>query len=469
MHENERSGDDRASLLAYHAAEAVRPEDADLVWGADPGELERRREEAVRWLRRAAALARGRSEFDDVVDLLSRAAELCDDAHEQALIWRDVGLAHALRFDGDAFWSAMERALGGPLETEERAEIYGTLAFQTSNRSGMWGVRAVPELVSEWAARALELAPDESKARVQALLARGNIAPSEYAADAREAAELAERVGDVELRSYAHQIQVSVAIEARRFDEAAALTERRLALLPQIDDPDHILDVYESAIPVVSTLARIDEARRLASQHAALSPSLSPHHRIHSVAVQCEVDDSAGDWHAILDRTEEIVAAVDANLETPCTRNARSLMLVAVAHEAAGKNPQPFEERADELGGKGWAAPALASPALRLALLRRDSAEVERQLRSEMFRIFVYGPGVVTARLDGLAALRLREEAETFAGELVQPGTLLEPFALRTLGIVRNDDDLVGRADELFAALGLEWHRAQTDALVSGL
>ena len=43
--------------------------------------------------------------------LLSRAIELCDDAHERALLWREIGLAHALRFDGDAFWAAMETAL----------------------------------------------------------------------------------------------------------------------------------------------------------------------------------------------------------------------------------------------------------------------------------------------------------------------------------------------------------------------
>jgi hypothetical protein len=37
------------------------------------------------------------------------------------------------------------------------------------------------------------------------------------------------------------------------------------------------------------------------------------------------------------------------------------------------------------------------------------------------------------------------------------------------LGIVHGDDDLLTRADERFAALGLVWHRAQTAALTAGL
>jgi hypothetical protein len=43
----------------------------------------------------------------------------------------------------------------------------------------------------------------------------------------------------------------------------------------------------------------------------------------------------------------------------------------------------------------------------------------------------------------------------------------LQPFALRTLGIVRNDGELLVRADEGFAAFGLEWHREQTKVLLS--
>ncbi|MGZ8794876.1 MAG: hypothetical protein ACXW0F_09575, partial [Gaiellaceae bacterium] len=42
----------------------------------------------------------------------------------------------------------------------------------------------------------------------------------------------------------------------------------------------------------------------------------------------------------------------------------------------------------------------------------------------------------------------------------------LEPFMLRALGFTRGDDRLVAQADERFRALGLDWHAAQTEALV---
>ena len=66
-----------------------------------------------------------------------------------------------------------------------------------------------------------------------------------------------------------------------------------------------------------------------------------------------------------------------------------------------------------------------------------------------------------------MAMLRQGERLELHAPQLAQPGTYLEPFALRALGIVRADDALVSRAGELFAALGLDWHGAQTAALVA--
>jgi hypothetical protein len=79
----------------------------------------------------------------------------------------------------------------------------------------------------------------------------------------------------------------------------------------------------------------------------------------------------------------------------------------------------------------------------------------------------VFGAAPIAARLDAIAALRDAARAEEEAVPLLQTGTYVEPFALRALGIVRGDDELLARADERFAALGLEWYRAQTDALLS--
>ena len=52
------------------------------------------------------------------------------------------------------------------------------------------------------------------------------------------------------------------------------------------------------------------------------------------------------------------------------------------------------------------------------------------------------------------------------AGRLLQPNTYLEPFALRALGIVREDASLIEHAAGRFEALGLDWHAARTRALL---
>jgi hypothetical protein len=41
----------------------------------------------------------------------------------------------------------------------------------------------------------------------------------------------------------------------------------------------------------------------------------------------------------------------------------------------------------------------------------------------------------------------------------------MEPFALRALGIVRDDETLIEQALSRFTTLGLDWHAAQTASL----
>jgi hypothetical protein len=364
----------------------------------------------------------------------------------------------------------MEHALEGPLDRAERADVYGHLAFQTSLRSGIWGVRTVPEHVREWAAHALELAAPDSKARVRALLAQGNIDPVAHADVAGEVTPLAERTGDVELRSYALMVRASIAFEAGHFHDAGTLADQKLELVPEIDDPDHLMDVYESVIPVITMLGRLGEARRLAALHEAAAEALSPHHRVHSAALRCELEDTAGRWDVIVARTDSIVDTVEANLETPCTRNARSLLVAAVAAAATGdeERARALERRAEMLADRGWAATGFAAPLLRLGLLRGDRERLASLLEADVFRMWIYGPGVMSSRLDAMTALRDRERIEKEAPPFARPGLLLEPFALRALGAVRGDDELLERAQDRFAAFGLDWHGAQTERLLAG-
>ena len=57
--------------------------------------------------------------------------------------------------------------------------------------------------------------------------------------------------------------------------------------------------------------------------------------------------------------------------------------------------------------------------------------------------------------------------AEREALPLLLPGTYLEPFALRALGIVRQDEALIQQASDRFRAMGLTWHAEQSGRMLA--
>ncbi|MDH4101814.1 MAG: AAA family ATPase [Thermoleophilia bacterium] len=463
--------DEHASLLAYHYSEAVKPEDVDLVWANDASELQRLRARAVHWLRRAGELARGRYEMDEAVDLFMRALELSDDALERARMWRQVGEAQALRYDGEAMRVALLEAIDGPLDDAERADAYAFLAFQASIRSAMWSIRLNRHLIAEWAEKALELAAEGTEAQVRALLARFNAEPLDTSdVVLRQVAELVEDLDSPELRSYAFGARSQSAFEHRRLQEAATWSERRLELLAVIDDPDHRCEAYECGVGVASGIGHFTESRRLADLHWELARRLSPHHRVHAVSLRLELADALGDWATLAAETEQVWNLVAANLSTPCVRNPRDLLLCALAHLCLADDGRAaeLERDASRLAGEGWES-YLSEPRLRIALERGDPSAAAVLLELPVERAFVFGPAVFSARLDALVALGRHDLIEREAPTLAQVGTMMEPFALRALGAARRDDELLVRADERFHGLGLEWHRSQTERLLAGI
>jgi predicted ATPase len=101
-----------APLVAHHYAESIRPGDRDLVWSSGQEEEEEvsLRNSALMWLQRAADLAVRRYEIADGLDALRRAVALEPDAGRQADLWYEIGHASALRYDGEGFVAAMEKA-----------------------------------------------------------------------------------------------------------------------------------------------------------------------------------------------------------------------------------------------------------------------------------------------------------------------------------------------------------------------
>jgi hypothetical protein len=162
---------------------------------------------------------------------------------------------------------------------------------------------------------------------------------------------------------------------------------------------------------------------------------------------------------------------VAENEMTPCVRNARSLLICAVAHAHLGDpaSAERFEENAEALGIEGYGI-VLDIPRMHLALSRGDLGAVERLLETPLPRRGWYrgwmALATIVTRLDGLTAIGDRERVEEEAGSHLRPATYLYPFALRALGVVREDEELVRRAQASFETLGLGWHASRTAALL---
>jgi class 3 adenylate cyclase/tetratricopeptide (TPR) repeat protein len=455
-----------ASLLAHHYAEAVRPEDADLAWGDDADEYERVRQKALTWLLRAAELATGRYEIDEALALLHQALPLERDDEAQADIWHRIGNANALKFDGEAFWTAIEKAIELSKDRARIADLYSDLALDTAGRAGMWPRKPADELLDGWIRQALELAEPDSEARAKALLAKVFWGTEDDAAAAIEASALADRLHDPELRVAAWMGRSGVALRLRDYDEALTWAQRSFELINEIGDPEIQADIYSQALLPTIARGRFREARRLAAGHDDISSKLTPHHRVHGSAVLLEVEEAIGAWDRVTELEPRAKADVEANLATPCIRNARSLLVCAVARLEAGddESARELERRADEVSLEGYGL-TLDAPRARLALMRGDLETVQRLVAGPVPAMhFVFFASVSTV-LDALAALRLQDRVEEEATPMLKTGTYLEPFALRALAIVREDEELLRRADARFREMHLDWHAAQTAAI----
>ena len=268
--------DDHAALVAHHYTEAVRPDVIDLAWPAAADRLADLEGKAARWLQRAAVLAISRYAIDDGLALLERAAEFTLPKDVESDVWRAIGRAHAVRYEGVETLDAYERAAELAIDPTRRAEIYSELALETVNRYGMLNPMPTRQLVDGWIDSALEFAPRQSATRARALIARA-LWYQESDEAASEAIAISEHLPDseIELRSYAYNARVLSAFAAGRYDESRDWAERRLTLADRISDPDHLVDIYSMPIPGLLGLARFEEARQYTELHDAAARRLS--------------------------------------------------------------------------------------------------------------------------------------------------------------------------------------------------
>jgi class 3 adenylate cyclase len=468
LQRNGEGSDEHAALLAHHYAEAVRPEDVDLAWSGNEREAAELRAKAVEWSKRAASLAIGRYEIEDGIALLHRAVAFESDAGKQAELWVEIGRANALRFDGEAFREAIEKALE---LTGPSTELYSELALQTARRSGMWKRPPDREVVDEWIDRALELAEEDSATSARTLAAVALWRKDEAAARSLHA--IAHRLGDVGLRSNALAALTDVAWSAGDLEQASTWLEERLELLPILVDPDDRHFALMTAVSLHLASGRLSEANRASQLLREMVQGLTPHHRLHGIHARVLIEIISGRWDDLLALTPEAERAVEANSAAPCPSNASCLLYCALASLHCGDEVEAgrLEAEAEARILDPYRSLYLGSK-LRLALARQDASAVERLVDSVDFtpRAGIRVAGVDRVRLDdgaaafldALIALGARERIESEAPQWVNSQTYVQPFALRALGMARADDRLLDEATARFRAIGLDWRADET-------
>jgi len=335
----------------------------------------------------------------------------------------------------------------------------------------MWRRLPADELVEAAITRTLSLSPPASRAYVRALIARALWRPRATRREAAQAVQLAEELGDVELLSYALDASSITSYAVGAYEEAYADSRRRLEVSARISDPDHLAQMRESGVPVHTAVGRFGEARVLAQGYAEIAAELTPHHQLHGVALRVEVEELAGEWDAIGALEQEVEEAVAANLDTPCVRNARTLLVCALARERLGDREAALrlEAQAAELAPESAGA-RLALPKIHIFLVRGELDRVEALLAERVgagaSNTWFLAPWLAT-RVEAMAVLGDSRGVEEEAPALLRPGTYVEPFALRALGLIRRDPELVERAVSRFQRMGLRSHADETAQLLT--
>ena len=460
--------DEDASLLAHHYAEAVRPQDADLVWADDADRHRELRCLAVRWLRRAAELAARRCDIAEALALLGSALELASDDQQEIEILGQTARTYLQRFDIEGFRRSLEQALELGPDASSAAEIYAELALYALGRPYMWKQPPPRELGERWLARALELSEPHTAARAYAHLADAFANPRRAIDAAVEALAIGEALGEPRLIVLSSEARAYAATQAGRYGEACDWVDRSREGAPALADPGYLFHQHWNSGFVYARAGRLGEARGFAEACERLAPSLTPHDEMHAVGLRVLLASVLGEWEVLSELAGRAEAASKANRDFPCQFNWRSVLVCALAFSQLGDEREA--RRLEEMGRAGAvvAGPAELEPALlRLAVVRANDQEVRRILETLPARGGPWDVDTAPARLDALLSLGEPERLESEARPFLEEQSYTRPFALRVLGISRRDESLIDEAAASFRAIGLEWRATETEALAA--
>ena len=176
------------------------------------------------------------------------------------------------------------------------------------------------------------------------------------------------------------------------------------------------------------------------------------------------LEKAVGDWEAVRGHARRAEDAVEADVATPCPFNVGLLRIAALGVLRSGDEEEATRllAKSESIGMVGYGQ-FLSDTAMALAVVRGDREELRRIVDSADPRYFTPGSWERWAALfDGLAVLGDRGRVEADAPKWIRPDSYVAPFAIRALGVVRKDPDLLTESLARFNAMGLLWHAQET-------
>ncbi|MDX6636686.1 MAG: hypothetical protein QOJ01_197 [Solirubrobacterales bacterium] len=365
---------------AHHWWEALKPPEAAWVW-SDPDRHSRMRRDAYRTHFAAAARLEERNAYEEALAVYERAVELSESTLERAEAEAEVGRLFARQGLGDDAWQHRLTALELYAEASEAppAKLFTQMLEPATFNWGWFkqlpADEEVVHLLHE--GERLARASGDNVALAHVLAERASFTEDTAgteelerlldASDPIPFADAAQRMATV--YSWAGRIDDSVALFDRVFDE----------LIPagaHINTPE-ALPWFGRAAFDGGDLAK---AERLARDLDAESLHRSVHTRSHYFALLALIAFGRGDWQALGDARDELLALADNNPEVGfCLLSAAAMGFGAASQVLAGA---PLGADIDAVVHRqiGDSDPAEAAAVLLPKAMTGDAAALERGL-----------------------------------------------------------------------------------------
>jgi class 3 adenylate cyclase/tetratricopeptide (TPR) repeat protein len=447
----------------------------DLAWRLNQDD-ELRRRARQRYLDVSRELA-GRFAALPAERFGRRAVELSAGEDEQLEALEALAGVYLLTSRGEDVWLTLKQAIAvAGRESPHFARLVGGAVVVPTRWFGLMHEHPSAEELHALIGDGLAAAgPSDSAERALLLISRAFMQIQGYEEQdqrgrdaAREAVEIAERLGDPNLLSGALDAETSLLMSAGRYGEMHIRDCMRLELVPRLTDSQEIGDAYAMAAWSALYLGLYSEALAHASEGVERSRE-NPGTYAHCLVYRIWAKYMLGDWPgALADHAEMERVLADDPREFPPGPYMRAYALIAFCRELRGEHDESnrllhLVRRFLDEGGSRTGLVGAVAYYLRALVHRGTGFDEVRRFPlgdpSEGTPILLEALCEFAAAAedwDGAPALiqRARDESQSTGLRAVPY------FADRLDGLAHRDPGLLRRSAEGFASLGAVWEEA---------